>query len=220
MKKKTFLEKPAYIFSKKAFLIFQEAELSYISRVVKTKFLILLVLRDNNSCFLSQESPAGFFIFHLFEVFRFSLSRLFPCFTFLGYFQVSPFSGVFIFHLSRVFWFFTFLGCFHFSSFSGISFFNFLRCFCVAAPPVLRIWESIFYSQVLLPDTPSRHLEQPAFFSRIPWEPAVLPWSLQDLSLMFETQTRSICLFESHSVHQKLYRTLYQLLPNFEPAFS
>ena len=103
-----------------------------MSRVVKTNFLILLVLRDNNSCFLSQESPAGFFIFHLFEVFRFSLSRLFPCFTFLGYFQVSPFSGVLIFHLSRMFSLFIFLRyfIFHLS--------QVLLCCCTASPTDLR----------------------------------------------------------------------------------
>ena len=181
-----------------------------MSRVVKANFLILLVLRDNNSCFLSQESPAGFFIFHLFEVFRFSLSRLFPCFTFLGYFQVSPFSGVLIFHLSRMFSLFIFLRyfIFHLS--------QVLLCCCTASPTDLR-------EHLLLPGVFTLHSFPPfgttCFFSRIPWEPAVLPWSLQDLSLMFETQTRSICLFESHSVHQKLYGTLYQPLPDFEPAF-
>ena len=103
-----------------------------MSRVVKANFLILLVLRDNNSCFLSQESPAGFFIFHLFEVFRFSLSRLFPCFTFLGYFQVSPFSGVLIFHLSWMFSLFIFLRyfIFHLS--------QVLLCCCTTSPTDLR----------------------------------------------------------------------------------
>ena len=33
--------------------------------------------------------------------------------------------------------------------------------------------------------------------SRHPWEPAVLPWSLQGFILILETQTRPICLFES-----------------------
>ena len=39
---------------------------------------------------------------------------------------------------------------------------------------------------------------------RLPWEPTILPWRLQDLPLRFETQTRLICLFESHSVQQKV----------------
>ena len=33
-------------------------------------------------------------------------------------------------------------------------------------------------------------------FSRPPWEPVVLPWSLQGLILILETQTRSVCLFD------------------------
>ena len=33
--------------------------------------------------------------------------------------------------------------------------------------------------------------------SRPPWEPAVLPWSLQGFMLILETQTRPICLFDS-----------------------
>ena len=33
--------------------------------------------------------------------------------------------------------------------------------------------------------------------SRLPWEPAVIPWNLQGFILILETQTRSICLFDS-----------------------
>ena len=33
--------------------------------------------------------------------------------------------------------------------------------------------------------------------SRFPWEPAVLPWSLQGFIPILETQTRPICLFDS-----------------------
>ena len=58
------------------------------------------------------------------------------------------------------------------------------------------------------------------FLSKLPWEPIVPPWRLHGLPLGFETQTRLICLFESHSVKQKvlvgrLYLTLYQPLPGF-----
>ena len=57
--------------------------------------------------------------------------------------------------------------------------------------------------------------------SRHPKELAVLPWRLQGLPPKSKTQTRSICLFESHSVEQKVvsiyvlspYGTLYQSLP-------
>ena len=34
--------------------------------------------------------------------------------------------------------------------------------------------------------------------SRLPWEPVVLPWSLQDIMLILETQIRPICLSDSH----------------------
>ena len=40
--------------------------------------------------------------------------------------------------------------------------------------------------------------------SRLPWEPAVLPWRLQGLPLRFKTQTLPICLFESRSVQRKV----------------
>ena len=48
MKKKKILKK---------FLIFQETELSYISRVIKTNFLIFLVLKDKNTCFFPPGEP-------------------------------------------------------------------------------------------------------------------------------------------------------------------
>ena len=67
----------------KKFLNFQEMELSFISRVIKTDFLIFLALKDKSSCFFSQDNPAGFsffiffrcFIFHLLSVFIFHLSQ-------------------------------------------------------------------------------------------------------------------------------------------------
>ena len=142
----------------KNFLFFLQKSFSYISRVVKTNFLILLVLKDKNSCFLPRRTPQGFSFFNFFRCFIFHLSRVFSVFIFLGCFHFPPFSGVFIFHLSQVF---------HFSPFSGV--FAFLYCACYG-------------------------FERALF----------LPWWLQGLSLRFETQTRSICLFESHSVQQKV----------------
>ena len=56
---------------------------------------------------------------------------------------------------------------------------------------------AFFIHRSFLPYAPSRH-------SRLPWEPAVLPWRLQGLPLRFETHTRPICLFESNSVQQKV----------------
>ena len=102
-------------------LYFLIKSLSYISIVIKTNFLIFLVLKDKNSSFFPRRTPQGF-----------SLFTFFRCF---------------IFHLSQVFSVFTFLGCFHFSLFSGVSFFTFFGSFSVAVPRLLRIWESLFYSQ-------------------------------------------------------------------------
>ena len=42
---------------------------------------------------------------------------------------------------------------------------------------------------------PHQHLN--LGLSRLPWEPAVLPWSLQGFIPILETQTRPICLFDS-----------------------
>ena len=56
----------------------------------------------------------------------------------------------------------------------------------------------VFYL-TLLPD-----LWHNLLLSRVPWEPTVLPWRLQGHPLMFETQIWPICLFESHSVQQKV----------------
>ena len=179
-------------------------ELSFISRVIKTDFLIFLALKDKSSCFFSQDNPAGFsfftffrcFIFHLLSVFIFHLSQditlydivilnfkqraTFSC-EIYNIFRTSPFSGVFTFHLSQVF---------HFSPFSGIFVLLFL-CYSqafftshsfpkfVTVPQVLRIWESYFDSQAFF----TLH-SFPTFWllSRLPsspWQPAVLPWRLQ-----------------------------------------
>ena len=63
-------------------LIFQETELSYISRVIKTNFLIFLVLKDKNSCFFPRRTSQGFSFFTFFSV---------SLLTFLGCFDFSPF---------------------------------------------------------------------------------------------------------------------------------
>ena len=225
------------MFSKKTFFVFQERELSYISRVVKTNFLIFLVLKDKNSCFFPGE-PCRVF-------------QVFPFFTFLMCFYVSPFSDVFIFHLSQVFHFspfsgvsfftflgrfifhlswvfpcFAFLGCFHFSPFlgvfifqpfSGVSFFTFFGVFlycCTVSATDLRelfLFSDIFYL------TPFPDIWHNLLLSRLPWELAVLHWRLQGLPLRFETQSSPICLFKSHSVQQKVFSKFYlcvKALPN------
>ena len=168
---------------------------SYISRVIKTNFLIFLVSKDKNSCFFTRRTPQGFSFFTFFRV---------SLFTFLGCFHYSPFSSVFIFHLSRPLSFLTFLARFIFHLFRVFffcctasatdlrKFFFYSQAFFTlhpfptfaAVPRVLQIWESFFYSQ--------------AFFTLQSFQ-VVLPWRLQGLPLRFETQTWPICLFESHS---------------------
>ena len=107
----------------KNFLYFriQEKKLSYISRVIKTNFLIFLVLKDKrNSCFFPRRTSQGFWFFYLSQVFSFFTFQVFPFSTFPKYFQFSPFSVV--------------------------SFFTFFWCFCVILR-MLRIWESFFNYQ-------------------------------------------------------------------------
>ena len=52
-------------------------------------------------------------------------------------------------------------------------------------------------SERFLPYAPSPTFWLHLRLSRPPWEPAVLPWSLQGFILIFDTQTQLICLFES-----------------------
>ena len=44
---------------------------------------------------------------------------------------------------------------------------------------------------------PSRHFWQKLLLSRLPWEPEVISWNLQDFILILEAETGSICLFDS-----------------------
>ena len=123
-----------------------------MSRVVKANFLILLVLRDNNSCFLSEVfhfSPFwGVSFFPFSAVSMFHLPRIFPSFTFLGCFDFSPFSDVFTFHLSQVFHFSPFSGAFvllHRQSY-GFERASFTpRCFYLTLLPA--IWHNLLFFQ-------------------------------------------------------------------------
>ena len=63
-------------------------------------------------------------------------------------------------------------------------------------PRALRFWVGPFLpTGAFLPNASS--LTFYLRLSRPPWEPAVLPWSLQGFILILETQTWSICLFDS-----------------------
>ena len=56
---------------------------------------------------------------------------------------------------------------------------------------------AFFTHRRFLPYAPSPIFWLNLCLSRPPWEPAVLPWSLQGFILILETQTRPICLFDS-----------------------
>ena len=56
---------------------------------------------------------------------------------------------------------------------------------------------AFFTHRRFLPYAPSRHFWHNLLLSRLPWEPAVIPWKLQGFILILETQTRLICLFDS-----------------------
>ena len=116
----------------------------YISRVIKTNFLIFLVSKDKNSCFFTRRTPQGFSFFTFFRV---------SLFTFLGCFHYLPFSSVFIFHLSRPLSFLTFLGRFIFHLFRVFFF-----C-CTASATNLRKFFFFTLRRFLL-YTPSPHLPQ------------------------------------------------------------
>ena len=236
------------MFSKKAFFVFQETELSYISRVVKTNFLIFLVLKIKTPVF-SQENPAGFFrcfhfspflcvsmfhlsrmfsffaflrcfIFHLFQVFHFSPFLGVSYFIFLECFHVLPFLDVFIFHLSWVFSFFNLSQVFHFSPFFG--------CFYIAVPWVLRIWESFFYFQTFFTLHPFLTFGTTCFYQGFPGSWQFFIEGCRAFHWGSKLSPRpSVCL--NHTVFSKRYsvssiyvlrpyRTLYQPLPGFEPA--
>ena len=56
---------------------------------------------------------------------------------------------------------------------------------------------AFFTHRRFLPYAPSRHFWHNLLLSRLPWEPAVIPWNLQGFILILKTQTRPICLFDS-----------------------
>ena len=63
-------------------------------------------------------------------------------------------------------------------------------------PRALRLWVGIFFpTGVFYLMLLHRHFN--LRLSRFPWEPVVLPWSLQGFIPILETQTRRICLFDS-----------------------
>ena len=56
---------------------------------------------------------------------------------------------------------------------------------------------AFFTYRCFLPYFPYWHFWHNPLLSRLPWEPAVMPWNLQGLILILEIQTQPICLFDS-----------------------
>ena len=62
----------------------------------------------------------------------------------------------------------------------------------------------VFYLTLLL-----RHCWHYLLLSRPHWEPAVLPWSLRGFMLILDTQTRSICLFDSQKFTIFIFKRIH-----------
>ena len=72
----------------------------------------------------------------------------------------------------------------------------FAQPFCSCHERYSLEW-AFFTHRRLLPYPLSQHFWHNLLLSRSAWEPTVLPWSLQGFILIFKTQTRPICLFDS-----------------------
>ena len=73
---------------------------------------------------------------------------------------------------------------------------SFVQPFCSSRERYGLEWAFFTYRR-FLPYAPSQHFWHNLLLSRPPWEPAVLPWSLQGFILILKTQARLICLFDS-----------------------
>ena len=82
---------------------------------------------------------------------------------------------------------------------------SFCCCCCTANATDLRehfLPSGIFHLTLLPPIRCKYHHN--LVLSRFPWELVSFPWRLQGLPQSYKTQKWPICLFESHSVQQKL----------------
>ena len=64
-------------------------------------------------------------------------------------------------------------------------------------PRALRFWVGIFYPQAFFTLSSFPTFGNNLLLSRLPWEPSVISRNLQGFILIFKTQTRPICLFDS-----------------------
>ena len=133
------------------------------------------------------------------------ISYLYLHFIFNLHFVVVP-------HL--FFFSFTFSFRHHPSPFRGLSP-AFYTHFIISAQPIVEWFATLSLSTIPLSSYCERYGFEWALFTHrrflpyaalstfylrlwtIPWEPEVLPWSLQGFILILKTQTRPICLFDS-----------------------
>ena len=74
-------------------------------------------------------------------------------------------------------------------------------------PRALQFWVGIYYPQAFL--TLLQNFWLYLLLSRPPWEASVFSWSLQGFMLILETQTRSICLFNSQQSIIIIFRRIH-----------
>ena len=67
---------------------------------------------------------------------------------------------------------------------------------------------AFFTHRRFLPYASSPHFSHNLLLSRPPWEPAVLPWSLQGFMLILQTQIRPICLLDSQQSTTLIFRRI------------
>ena len=70
--------------------------------------------------------------------------------------------------------------------------------FLFDVPEGLWFWLGVFYPQAYFTLCSFHKFWHNLLLSRLPWEPAVIPWNLQGFILILETQTRPICLIHSN----------------------
>ena len=138
-----------------------------------------------------QENPLGFFTTVFLECFHFS-PLFFSCFHFV----IAFFSGR---QLSLL----LFVRCTFFMSPTFFGAFCQVLRFCVVVRACYGFEKEIFILKRVLPYSLSPHLAQHAFI-KASLGPSSSSLKASDLPLNFETQTRPICLFESHSVQLKV----------------
>ena len=139
----------------------------------------------------------------------FNITKFYNFFQFYICFQKFIYFKFIIFHFFQsIIW----ICLAHFLAQLSLPCLFFVTSFCVVV--LYREWygfeKAFFTHRRFLLYTPSQHLSQPSFIKASLGPPA-LPQRLHGLPLRFETRARPICLFESHSVQQKVLVSRFYL---------